>query len=252
MFYLIQEACFKSFHERQLLVCLDKLELEYEFVKVFPLIDNIEFQTTRKDVMCFGSVKMSHLAKKYNWQPGSFYNENHDYQIYSQYYKDELLNYDSIILNVDEKFDFPDDLFFVRPCLDSKLFTGTVFNMTAWENLVEEIKANYSHRLSEKIQVCRMKDIFREIRCWVVKGKVVTASQYKLGDRVVYKETNEPMIIDYVTKMAAIYSPAEAFVMDVCLTDDGLKIVEINNLNCAGFYDCDIQKLLISLEENFN
>ena len=51
--------------------------------------------------------------------------------------------------------------------------------------------------------------------------------------------------------MISIYQPAEAFVMDICLTPDGWKIVEINCINCSGFYNGDMQKLLIALENYF-
>lgn len=45
---------------------------------------------------------------------------------------------------------------------------------------------------------------------------------------------------------------ADAFVMDVCRTESGLKIVECGCINCAGFYDINLQKLLWALEENFS
>jgi hypothetical protein len=36
--------------------------------------------------------------------------------------------------------------------------------------------------------------------------------------------------------------------MDIADTADGLKIVEVNNLNSAGWYRCDMQKLIMALE----
>jgi hypothetical protein len=50
---------------------LEKYGLPYEIVKVLPFIEEFNFQTDRKDVFCFGSVKMSRVAKKYGWYPGS-------------------------------------------------------------------------------------------------------------------------------------------------------------------------------------
>ena len=52
--------------------------------------------------------------------------------------------------------------------------------------------------------------------------------------------------------MVDIYQLADAFVIDVCRTKDGLKIVECNCINCSGFYNIDEQKLIVSLEENFS
>lgn len=86
------------------------MNLPYEIVKVLPFIDEFEFKTDRKDIFCFGSVKMSRVAKKYNWFPGSLLNDNHNYNVYSKYYKDNLLNYDSVI----QKFgdDIEDPIYF--------------------------------------------------------------------------------------------------------------------------------------------
>ncbi len=72
-------------------------------------------------------------------------------------------------------------------------------------------------------------------------------SQYKLGDQVIYDRVVDDDILEYAQQMADIYQPAKGFVLDVARTDDGLKIVEINCLNCAGFYHVNIQKLLYEL-----
>jgi hypothetical protein len=37
-------------------------------------------------------------------------------------------------------------------------------------------------------------------------------------------------------------------VIDVCSTPNGLKIVEINTINAAGFYAGNIQSLVLALE----
>lgn len=39
--------------------------------------------------------------------------------------------------------------------------------------------------------------------------------------------------------------------IDVCDTEEGMKIVELNTLNAAGFYAADVQKLVLALEEAF-
>jgi len=37
--------------------------------------------------------------------------------------------------------------------------------------------------------------------------------------------------------------------MDIADTPDGLKVIEINNINSAGFYDADPQKIIMAIEE---
>lgn len=42
---------------------------------------------------------------------------------------------------------------------------------------------------------------------------------------------------------------SDAYVLDICRTDDGLKIIETNCINAAGFYAADLGKLVSALEE---
>ncbi len=255
MYYIIQENLFREQHYQDLIDLFKKFDLPHQVVKIVPFTQIIEFTHMDTDnVFVWGSVKMAHIAKDYGWKPGSFYNENHDYRVYSKYYKENLLNYDSIICSFGDKFVWPDHLFFSRPCEDTKTFTGQVFTQASWNEFVEYNLTNGHTTTLNKdtpIQLCKIKEIQREIRVWVVKGKVITASQYKIENRVVYQECNEPFILEFVEQMCAIYQPAEAFVMDVALTVDGLKIVEINCINCAGFYHANLGKIITALEYNF-
>jgi hypothetical protein len=67
-------------------------------VTVRPFIEEVDFETKRKDVFVFGLLKLARLSKKYGWNPGATITENHDYEIYSKFYKENLLNYDSKIV----------------------------------------------------------------------------------------------------------------------------------------------------------
>ena len=97
MYYIIQENIFKE-HQYQILIdMMGRFNFDYEIVKFRPFIHEIEFKTDRKDVFCFGAVAMSASAKKYNWNPGSMLNDNHDFEIYSEKYGNQGLT-DSIFL----------------------------------------------------------------------------------------------------------------------------------------------------------
>jgi hypothetical protein len=251
MLYLIQENLYREFHQERLIDTLERLKLEYSFLKIKPFIDEIEFDTNRKDVFIFGAVKAAHLAKKYGWNPGSFYNENHDYVVYSKYYKENMLNCDSKIQKISEPIEV-DGPFFVRPTGDTKLFKGEIYeNNKLWDFSLSYYLSQEKSNPDALIQVAPVKDIYQEYRCFIVNGEVITSSMYKLGNHVLYKECFEEDILKFANQMTSIYQLAPAFVMDICRIKDGLRIVECNCINCSGFYDINIQKLLISLEENF-
>lgn len=103
MYYIIQENVFREENYNNLIIALDRLQLEYEIVKVLPFIETIEFQTKRTDIFPFGSLKMARVYNQYKWNPGSQMNNNHDFLVYKDYYKENLLNYDSHIIKFGNK-----------------------------------------------------------------------------------------------------------------------------------------------------
>lgn len=252
MIYLLQDGLFQDEERHKLIDNLEKLELDYELVKVLPFVEDIEFKTDRTDVFCFGALKMARLAKKYNWNPGCYMTDNHDYLIYSKYYKDNLLNYDSEIHKFGDNISLR-DYSFIRPTKDTKVFTGKVFERNEWFKFRDDQLTNGHTTTLDKnteIQVSTVKNIQKEYRFFIVKGKVVTGSLYRLGKQIHYDPLIEQEAIDFCYNMIDIFQLADAFVMDICLVDDKWKIIECGCINCAGFYKSDIQKLLIEIEDN--
>ena len=89
----------------------------------------------------------------------------------------------------------------------------------------------------------------REWRLWVVNGQIVTWSLYKEGSRVVYRNEVDDDALAFAQRMVDInpgYSPA--YVIDVCRTEDGLKLLETNCINAAGFYAADLVKLTAAID----
>lgn len=255
MYYIVQKNVFRETNYDIIFKALEKLGLEFEVVE-FDENNNVEFKTKRKDVFPFGSVRLAKVSADEDWFPGSFFGGNHDFSIYSQHYKENLLNYDSKIYRFGDILEWEvNELKFIRPCKDSKLFTGRVFTKTKWEDMVSMKKENpyfKEEMLDDLIQVTNPKEIYKEARMWIVDGKVVTSSYYKFGDFLPYEESVEQAGVDFANEMALLYQVADTFVMDICLTPDGWKIVEINCTNCSGFYKGDMQKLIIALENKFN
>lgn len=273
MHYIIQENVFRENHYDLLFKAMDRLGLSYTVVRSFPFVDKIvdlkyineenfnvdelpDLVLPTNKVFVFGAIKLARLAKEKGWFPGSMMNSNHDFKVYSKYYKDNLLNYDSEILTLGSKFEWkPNEVKFIRPTKDTKSFTGQLFNEFEWKDMVENYLHNYrSEQFNEstEIQVSTPKNIHKEIRCWVVGGKVITASTYRIGNTVVYDDMVEQEALDYAQSMVDIFQLADAFVIDVCLSDNGWKIVECGCINCAGFYKSDLQKTIIAIEEHFN
>lgn len=258
MYYVIQENVFKETHFDLLIEFIRKFNIDHEIIKWKPFVTDLEFTTDRKDVWCWGSVNMSKIAHRYGWKPGSMYNANHDIDVYGSYYGEHMLNHDGISMDLTDPLPDRFNYFFARPTKDTKSFSGQLFERNTWNEWVQQVineetvtgKPILTHET--RVFIAPLKSIEQEIRCWIVGGKVVTVSRYKLGDKVLYENyDHEQYIKDYAQSIADIYCPAEAFVLDVCLHEGQLKVVEINCINCAGFYHADMQKLLETIEYHF-
>jgi hypothetical protein len=254
MFYVIQENVFREENYNKIFDVMKRLKLPYEILKIDANGDIGKLMNKRKDVFVFGSVRAARLAASMEWTPGSFYGKNHDFQIYKDYYKKNLLNYDSLLKDIADPIIWePNEVKFIRPSKDSKVFNGKLYSKIKWEDTVQMVKEKYLDVMPPvTIQVTSPKKIYKEARIWIVDGKVVTSSYYKFGDNVVWTEDVEPEGLEFAQRMANLYKVAKAFVMDICLTPDGWKIVEINCVNCSGFYKGDLQKLVMALEDVYN
>lgn len=254
MYYIIQERLYKEDEWDDLILALERLDLEYEVVKLRPFIDDLEFETDRKDVFVFGALKMARITPKYGWIPGCLMTTNHDFNVYKKYYKENLLNYDSIIRYFGDDWDMHRD-FFVRPTLDTKTFTGKVYTPEEWKEFrTYSLTNGHTTTLNEQteIQVSSVKKILKEFRFYIVDGKIVTASLYKVGSFIAYSDIVDQGAIDFCNEMINIFQLAPAFVMDICLTENGWKIIECGCINCAGLYKANIPKLLMALEDYNN
>lgn len=262
MYYVIQENLFREFHYNTLIEYLDRYKLGHETVPFRPFTDELEVKTDRKDVWFFGSVNGAQIAAKKGWSPGCLYNDSHDFEVYSVPWKENMLNRDGTVIQFGDPI--PDHLgytFFCRPTKDTKIFSGGTFTRDSYNEWVEDSKKDnqiekgtleYIRSLTPLL-VAPLKDyIQQEIRCWVVDGEIVTMSQYKIGRRVVYQnhDNNEEALI-FAKNLVRKYQPAKAFVLDICLYQDEYYVVEVNCINCSGFYDGNMSKLIQSLEKTF-
>jgi hypothetical protein len=233
----------------------DKIVRVEDIPESFDVEDLADYQPETNHVFVFGSSKIARIAATRNWHPGSFMNDNHDFEVYSKFYGDNLLNYNSIVQKVLDKITWePGEKKFIRPTKDNKAFTGRVFVDNEWNEIIENSLENVKSRfnVNTMIQINKPIKIFKEIRFWVVDGKIITGSMYKIGDTVLYSDVYEEEAELFAEKMIDTYKPAECFVIDVCETSEGWKIVEINCFNCSGFYRADLQKLLMAVEYKYN
>ncbi len=91
--------------------------------------------------------------------------------------------------------------------------------------------------------------ILKRWRFWVVEGEIITYSLSKEGSRVVYRHEIDSDAMDFAKEVvAANPGYAQAYVIDICRTHDGLKMLETNCINAAGFHEADLVKLVSAID----
>lgn len=252
MFWVIQEDLFQENGREVLINMLDKMSIPYQVVKVVPFEHRLVPEVTETGpIITNGSILLSKIARARGWEPGGFLNDNFDYHVWYPHLKDYLLNDDCVFTTVAEA-EPPaawNDIF-IRPRLDNKCFNGQVMTreeFTNWKSKIMTGDNDYVQPATE-IVYATPKKVGQEHRHYIVDRKVITSSRYKLNGRMNELEGADEYIVEFATKMAAIYAPARAFVLDTYVTGYEIGIVELGGICHAGFYKSDVQKIVMALE----
>lgn len=297
MHWILQDNLFNEVAYQTLLETLERFGISYSIHKVIPFIGELtpppdepispcvkkmscyetcDYGTTgcvtkHDNVICMGSYSLRHVAKKEGWYPGVFDLEEHNFNEQMKHWAVHMLNADAVVSRFEDAV-FTEDVMFIRPIEDSKVFAGTVMDKAEfeeWQKKVCVLEEDYGTSLSKDtlIQVCRPKKIYAEYRFWVVNQNIVTSSLYKRGDRVIYSPKVDNHVIAFANEILRTkngkldittgipntgWAPDAAFCLDVCETPEGMKVVEIGTINSCGFYAANMTDLVLALEGAFN
>jgi hypothetical protein len=219
---------------------------------------------------------MRHYAKKMGWNPGVYDCEPYNHKMLNLVFGDKMLNYDATFTTFKNSRVYVRmciDQFgavFIRPIHDTKVFAGVVYTDFEeferwWKGVcVLEEDDGTSLRKDTEVMVAIPQKIASEYRFFVVDGDIITGSQYKIGNRIQYKEVDKndtPFIIAKEFLKDALFNiNLRSYVIDFALMyNDNIsidsrydyKIIEVNTMNSAGMYACDVQKIVMALEGKF-
>jgi hypothetical protein len=258
MHWILQSDIFSEQGWRSLVDTLERFGIPHSVHKVVPFVGELLPRPVldHANVICIGSYSMRHVAAREDWRPGVFDIGHQDFEKQRQHWGEHMLNAASKVCSFSEAV-FDREEMFVRPVNDAKYFAGRVISraeFSDWQRKVCDLGESDGSSLTAQtaIQLAPPLRIHAEYRYWVVKGRIVTRSLYKRGDRVIYSGAVDARLDSYVEARLAQWLPHESFVIDVCDTPDGIKVVEINTLNAAGFYAADMQSLVMALEAGYD
>lgn len=238
---------------------LDQLGIPYSWHKVVPFVGELVPEPEVPDslsVVMFGSYTLWRYAAARNLHPGVFRIAPF---VHEKPWQPFMLNGpDAKFLLISEiEAKLPDDgrHWFIRPVADSKEQAGNVKVASEIRETARKVMAldadeipNGSLRPDTLMMLTPPARIHQEWRIWIVNGAVITYSLYKEGTRVTYRHEIDNDALEFAQTLAAlneVYAPA--YVMDICRTDEGLRLVETNCINAAGFYAADLGKLAMTI-----
>jgi len=197
------------------------------------------------DFIPHGSTSLVKLAKSLNWKY-VFHNDNFFVNMYN-YKHPAMLNKDALIVSLHDALHFAGLRFnwFIRPLDDTKSFAGHVItgkDLISWVERLESVECEMNS--DTKISLSIPKKIDMEWRYFIVGGKIITGSSYRLSDQPYQYEETDEAVLKEAQALADMWLPHECCVMDVALYNGESYVVEFNGLNSAGFYAHDIVKLV--------
>jgi len=258
MHWILQENFLSEPGRSALHAALERFGIDYSIHKVVPKVGDLipEPALSHRNVICFGSYSLRPAVIRNQWSPGLFDVFDQDFETQRKHWGRHMLNFDSIVCSVQDAT-FTAESMFVRPVNDSKYFTGRVFTaseFSAWQRSICQRKAGRktSLRPEVRIQLAPLVTIHAEYRFWIVKNEIITESLYRLGGKAtLVREVDEQFAV-FVNERVREWTPHETFVIDVCDTSNGIKIVEVNTLNCSAIYAADVQRLVLALEDTYS
>lgn len=92
MFWVVQKDIHAKNQQYSLIEALERLNIEFVEVDVNKNTINPDvFVDNNELVITNGSIMLSNIGKNKGWIPGSLFNDNFDYKIWSKYYNDLLI-----------------------------------------------------------------------------------------------------------------------------------------------------------------
>ena len=208
-------------------------------------------------VVMFGSYTLWRYAQTHELKPGVFKVRPF---VHETAWHPFLLNgADALFMtlrDVPDRMQGDGTLWFMRPVDDSKEEPGKVKSSLEIIELATKVLAldeedipKGSLRHDTELMFTRPVRILREWRLWVVEDRIVTQSLYKEGSRVVYRSEIDDDALAFGERLVrANPGYAHAYVVDICRTESGLKMLETNCINAAGFYAADLIRLASAIE----
>jgi hypothetical protein len=227
-------------------------------LKIIPFSDSLEFgpdfgfQPPPGKLIPYGSTSMIKMFAKSNWnKDGFFFNEENLRT--SKWIKElgtRMLNHDAQVVTLSEAFKIKEGWFFMKPDNDLKDFSGSQVSAEGIEKFYNQVSAGgFTFGTDIKVVLCPLKNTGWEFRLFMVEDQVISSSSYKLKEMLRQDKRVSHEVLQFAQETVRTWRPDSVYVMDICETNEGLKVVEFNCFNASGFYSCDVEAVVKAVSE---
>ena len=257
--WIVQSNLIKEEAQDDIKIACEHFGYNYVPLKIIPFTDGTEwsadifFKPPEGKLAFYGSTSMIKMVARSKWnKDGFFFNqENLRTSKWVEMLGTRMLNHDAKFMTLAQAMEtMGEGLFFMKPDDDLKDFTGSDVDAKGIKNFYDNVSAGgFLFTTDIKVVLSPMKNTGWEYRCFMVGDRVISASSYKLKSMCRQDKRVSQEIIDFAEETAKIWRPDDAYTLDVCETDEGLKVVEFNCLYASGFYACDVVNIVHAVSE---
>lgn len=252
--WYIQDRSDREINTQNLIYAIQELGMEVYCEKYIPF-DGMDysFLPTNRPLVAHGSISgIRHLLKQ-SFYPGAWCDfKKLSCRAYYTQWGEHVLQEEYAFYTLGEILRLKDFIFktfgedgrvFIRPDENDKEFTGEVVHQAKFD-MWWQLAIWHSPPMDMLCVVSKPKDILAEHRLIIADGKVVAGSGYR-EDKVIKHTPHYPQgMVEFAEKVAAIWSPHPIYCLDVATVLGGYKVVECGSVNCAGYYSCDLRKIV--------
>jgi len=228
------------------------------------LASHDNFIPINEDAFCYGSLAWIKELQKLNNNHiktiATF--DNYDfnrlvYRMCNLFNNDcEFFYLSDVIKNKDLLFNKHCGSFFIRPvsgCKPGGISGGLIKEHDDINYLTDFLKTNEDIL----VVIATEKFIKYEYRTIIYKNECITGCQYRSFCPETARLGFDPsvnfpdLIRDFANKVGSICQPDNIYVLDLVEDDRSISVMEINALSTSGWYDCDYDKIIDAVCENF-
>ena len=246
MKWLLQKNIWNEYGYFRFMNSIREAGVDFEEVHLIPFTEKFEKEIDFTPTQIFGSGRFVNVCRKLGFNT---YRSFDPIEIY--YPEDFWVNGkgEDICWGDLPKCDFTTPKF-IKPYTE-KFFTGRMIESVGDLDKVQLATSFITNDEDELVRISDAVNIKQEARFYVIGGEVTTGSYYRKNGQVHHYrvEPHEDVFQECLRMVKTFGSIDDAFVLDLGLVGDWWKIVELNNVNSSGIYECDTDAIVRAFKQ---